>query len=535
MPAVGMACVNTGTPPTDTDAVVIKDGTAVVHDGAHAGLTAWSFCWTAPKSGTGTITAFVAEVDGNGGDGTMSFPEDTIGDDVFAGAVPIAEKGATTPATARGGCDAGGPGLLGVALVLALLIRRKRLALVLLVGLSACTHVRATQRETLARRNMKFAPDPAGGRARPAHGRGARGKLRRVRLLGWRMRLQLGGLLLVAGAASADTSFISKVQVYTDSDHTTVISPVVEAQTDVTPTTTVNLGYLVDVVTSASVDIVTQASATTIHDTRHQVSAGVAQTLGDYGLRAGYSFSRENDYLSHTIDGSVTRDVDDKNTQLGLGYGVSFNTVGRADDVNFSRSMTNQHVAASITQVIGPHLIGQLTYELENESGYQASPYRFVPVGGLANPTYWVPETDPDSRTRNALVVGLNQAVGEGSIQGDFRIYHDTWGITSETIGARYYVKLSRATELRLRERFYTQNAASFYQSTYTSAQEFMAFDRELSPLWSETFGAKLMHALTPHLEGELKADLFYYNYSDFVPLKSRTGANLGIGVSVTY
>ena len=69
-----------------------------------------------------------------------------------------------------------------------------------------------------------------------------------------------------------------------------------------------------------------------------------------------------------------------------------------------------------------------------------------------------------------------------------------------------------------MRERFYTQNAASFYQSTYTSAQEFMAFDRELSSLWSETLGAKLMHALTPHLEGELKADLFYYSYADFLP-----------------
>jgi len=40
-------------------------------------------------------------------------------------------------------------------------IRRKRLApLVLLLSIN-CTHVRATERETLARRKMKFAPDPA--------------------------------------------------------------------------------------------------------------------------------------------------------------------------------------------------------------------------------------------------------------------------------------------------------------------------------------------------------------------------------------
>jgi hypothetical protein len=37
------------------------------------------------------------------------------------------------------------------------------------------------------------------------------------------------------------------------------------------------------------------------------------------------------------------------------------------------------------------------------------------------------------------------------------------------------------------------------------------------------------------HVEAELKADLFYYSYVDFAPLASRTGANLGLGVSLTY
>ena len=350
------------------------------------------------------------------------------------------------------------------------------------------------------------------------------------------MRLQLI-VLLAARVAAADTSFTAKTQVYADSDHTTVISPVVQAQSDITPATTVSLGYLVDVVSSASVDIVSQASPTTIHDTRHQVSAGVAQTAGDWSLHGGYSFSRENDYLSHTFDASVTRDLFDKNTQLGAGYGISLNTVGRADDVNFTRSLTVQHVALSVTQVLSPKLIGQITYEVEDNEGYQASAYRFVPVRQTpdAAPDFWVPETDPDSRWRHSVVLGLNRAVGDGSVQGDFRIYHDTWGITSETVGARYYVKLGHDTELRLRERFYTQGAASFYQSTYMATQQYMAFDRELSPLWSETFGAKLMHLFTPHVEGEIKADVFYYSYSDFIPLQSRTGTNIGLGVSVTY
>jgi hypothetical protein len=195
-------------------------------------------------------------------------------------------------------------------------------------------------------------------------------------------------------------------------------------------------------------------------------------------------------------------------------------------------------VAASWTQLFSPRTIAQITYEVSRAGGYQASPYRFVPVRTSpdAAPDFWVPETDPDLRWRHAVVIGANQAVGSASsLQGDYRIYRDTWGITSHTFGARYFARLTKSLELRFRERFYVQDAASFYRSTYMSAAQYMTFDRELSPLWSETLGAKLSLGFTSHIEGELKLDTFYYRYSDFRPLSSRTGANVGIGVSLTY
>jgi hypothetical protein len=268
------------------------------------------------------------------------------------------------------------------------------------------------------------------------------------------------------------------------------------------------------------------------------VSLGLAHTIDALALRAGYSFSTENDYLSHTLDFTVTQDFAAKNTQLGLGYGVSFNTVGRSGDDTFARDLTVQHLAASWTQTVSPRLATQLTYELGYAEGFQSSPYRFVPIRANADaaPDFWVPETDPDTRWRHALVLGANRALtGGGSIQGDYRIYHDTWGITSHTFGLRYFVQLGSRVELRLRERLYTQNAASFYQSVYSAPAQYITFDRELSPLWSETIGGKLTYGFTDHLEGELKLDFFFYSYSDFLPLQSRTGANVGLGVALTY
>ena len=193
---------------------------------------------------------------------------------------------------------------------------------------------------------------------------------------------------------------------------------------------------------------------------------------------------------------------------------------------------------ASWTQIVTPVLVTQLTYELSHASGFQASPYRFVPVRMSvdAAPDFFVPETDPDVRWRHAIVLGANRALGEDSaVQGDYRLYHDTWGITSHTLGVRYLFNVTHKLEIRLRNRFYVQNAASFYQSLYTTPAKFITLDRELSPLWSETFGTKISYLFAPHFEGELKVDGFYYRYSDFPALASRLGANIGIGVALTY
>ena len=353
------------------------------------------------------------------------------------------------------------------------------------------------------------------------------------------MRLQLALLLsCIAATARGDTGFVSKVQLYADSDHTTVISPLVQGTADVSPDTTVTLGYVADVVTSASVDIVSQASPTTIHDTRQQVSASLSQTLGSLKLHGGFLFSHENDYLSNSLNVGLDKEAFDKNTTFTAGYAVNLNTVGRRDDDNFSRSLTNQSFSLAWTQIVTPTFLTQLTYELGYANGFQSSPYRFVPIRPTldATPEMWVMETDPDTRYRHAVVLGVNRALGDSaSIQADYRIYHDTWGITSHTVGARLFTHLTPSLELRLRERFYTQNSASFYQDNYTAVEQYMAFDRELSSLWSETFGFKLSYLFTPHVEGELKCDVFYFSYSEFAPLTSRTGTNTGIGLAMTY
>jgi MYXO-CTERM domain-containing protein len=161
-PVSSGACASAAMP--GQDATTIANASAMAHVGVHNGQTQWDLCWTAPAAGAGSLVTYVAVVDGNGGTGTAAFTSDPTGDDTVAGAVPLAEAGATPPAPQTGGCSAGGEGSGLVLVAIALFVRRRRRAIAALLACGAitgCVHVRPRERETLAHRNMKFAPDPA--------------------------------------------------------------------------------------------------------------------------------------------------------------------------------------------------------------------------------------------------------------------------------------------------------------------------------------------------------------------------------------
>jgi hypothetical protein len=66
-------------------------------DGKVPGLTSWSFDWTAPAAGAGTITLYLAAIDGNGANSPADqVLTDPFGDDFFSVAVPFTEAGGAT-------------------------------------------------------------------------------------------------------------------------------------------------------------------------------------------------------------------------------------------------------------------------------------------------------------------------------------------------------------------------------------------------------------------------------------------------------
>jgi hypothetical protein len=344
-----------------------------------------------------------------------------------------------------------------------------------------------------------------------------------------------------AGPAAAD-EFVTKTQIYTDSDHTTVVSPLVRISKDAWRGGTLGASFVADVVSSASVDVVTNAT-THMTDFRREVSGSLTQRISETTLSGAYIFSNENDYTSHNMALGVAQDLLQKNTTLALGYGYSWNEVGRSGEANFHCVGQPQgpcllqvhNIDATWTQVLTPKTLMQAGYSFQYALGYQASPYRFVHTESGVT----VPETDPDRRARHAFVLALKRHVASDSaLEASYRFYFDDWGVMSHTAILQYTIDFERVT-LRLRERFYYQNGASFFQSQYTDASSpYITADRELSTFFANVAGVKLIFKLDRLFAGlslEAKADVFYYYYVDFIPLPYRVGGNLEAGLSLRF
>src|SRR5690349_9147424 len=102
-------------------------------------------------------------------------------------------------------------------------------------------------------------------------------------------------LLLAATPARADYASLDlRSGVYQDSDRTFVSTSTVAARGTIADRVTLEARYLIDVVTSASVDVVTAATSA-FHENRHEAAGGVSYHDGTRTASLSYVYSIEND------------------------------------------------------------------------------------------------------------------------------------------------------------------------------------------------------------------------------------------------
>jgi hypothetical protein len=304
----------------------------------------------------------------------------------------------------------------------------------------------------------------------------------------------------------------------------------VDASASLGPSVTLGAHVLVDSISSASVDVISAATPA-FNENRYEGGGRAALRRGSNELNLGYVRSVENDWASHALSASLGRDFAGKNTRVELAFAYVRNAVGRAADANFHRRLDSYQGACSVMQLIDAKSFVTLGYTLQRNDGYQSSPYRYVVT---SDRQFAQAETHPGTRLRHALAVtGQRHVLEASSIELDYRLYTDDWGILSHTAGVGLMSAFGERTDLRLRARVYRQGSADFWQRDYAQPMRFMSADRELSTFWDALFGLKLgVHFGI--LSIDAKVDVIYYSFQTFARLAERAAvvADAGLGIA---
>lgn len=356
------------------------------------------------------------------------------------------------------------------------------------------------------------------------------------------LRFVLAALLgaLSSSGVAAQVEAVDRASIYVDDDRTTIVTNVTAARVDVHEEVSLGAHYLVDAISSASVDVV---SAATRHfdEIRHEAAADVAWADGESSVSASYVYSREHDWSSHSASAGFTRDFARHNYTLGLGASYVHNFVGRADDANFSERLQVWGANASLVWTATPDDLLRFGFSGTFLAGYQESPYRYVRYldDVHAQVTLALPEEVPETRARGALTVHWNHALGgAGAMRTHVRAYGDSWRVLSLTAGAEWVQEFGDFT-LAPGVRLYGQSGAGFYRDIYPRAMRYMSADRELSPFVDVFYGLRFAWGrdVGPLEEVRVEAKVvgFEFAFFDFSRLPSRRGlvADLSVRVSL--
>ena len=277
---------------------------------------------------------------------------------------------------------------------------------------------------------------------------------------------------------------------------TRVAQPMLDARFDLGDDGELRAHMLVDSISSASV--AAGAAGTPFDEKRYEAGASYLHSLDVLRLGGGARGSSEPDYKSAFAHLRGEIDLAQRNTVLGINLAGGRDTVsneGSQSDIvePIEGKLWTWLGSLSLSQVLSPILLGQLTYDLVYLDGFQENPYRSVSAGGALEP-----ERVPDTRLRHAGLGALRLflPVSRTTLAAGYRFYIDDWGLMGHTPEATIVQEIVPDLDAHLRYRLHHQSAADFYKTTYPSSdpavEPYLTDDAKLSELTTQTFGIKL-------------------------------------------
>lgn len=293
--------------------------------------------------------------------------------------------------------------------------------------------------------------------------------------------------------------------------------------------------YYVDMITSASIDVVTTASE--YSEQRDEQSVGIDYLTGKTFMGLSYTTSEESDYSSDSVRFGISQDFFGDLTTIGVSYARGRDEVRRNGDENFAEKTDRQNYRVDLTQILTRSLVLSFNYEGITDEGFLNNPYRqvrFVDPREARGYAYQS-ELYPDTKTSSAFAVrGMYYLPWRASLRAEYRNYSDSWGVSAWNVEMGYTHPFDVGLTLEARYRYYDQTSADFYSDLFpfANSQNFLARDKELASFANHSVGAGATYAFnTPWLpfvergSMNLFVDYMTFDYDDFRDVRVTGGA----------
>ena len=263
-----------------------------------------------------------------------------------------------------------------------------------------------------------------------------------------------------------------------------------------------------------------------LEDVREGILGAISRQIGDHRAEIEFSYSGEDDYISHGLAITDTWELNQKNTTLRFGFNYL------DDDVEVSglsdQDKNTYDFFAGVSQILGKNTLVTANLTLGYAEGYLNDPYKLIqrttiitipgPVGPIEVPVVNVyRENRPDSRFRQVLQLGARHYFDpvNAALDGVLRLSNDDFGIFSQTVQIEWRQEVGEHLQVTPFVRYYNQSDADFFTNTLDNYPGTPApFPTGSSPNYSADYRLSSFDALS----GGLRLN---YNFNEHLGLSA--------------
>jgi hypothetical protein len=278
--------------------------------------------------------------------------------------------------------------------------------------------------------------------------------------------------------------------------------------------------YYVDMVSNASIDVVTTASP--FKEKRTEFGLSADYLYRDALITVSGSSSDEPDYKADGLSIDVSQEVFGGMTTVNMGFTRGHDKVGKKGDFGFFDYAKHWRYRLGLTQILTPRWLASVGLEAVSDEGFLGSPYRAARAFGA-----FIPENNPRTRSSRSIKLStIAEVLPRTSIHGEYRYFYDTWDIKAHTFqgGASGYVGESFQIDGYIR--YYKQTKALFYSDNAPTQTLYISRNRQLGTFNSITPGARVTYVYKQvpgkyEIKGHLNYELIQFKFKDFTDVRT--------------